>query len=274
MTGGTDPQPELFGNPEQRAVLRKGLAMHALTRHLPDATYYGRGVGILRPDPAGLELLRSLVTLQGVANIYDVPEGQRKAVMAELEDQGYSLTRYANWLSGADTLTVARRIVDEIPLPEDVTVTVIDAGTAHTTLAGLADVSLSVGVMPIAGPMLRGTLKPGVGVVALDRDGRAVSCAAAASFAHPDHTEFGGLAWWGMLATRSDRGGQGLALILGATAMLAMAERFGVTRFFTGVQQGNIASEKVCGRCGLAPVENAILTVVDASALKGGKLTK
>jgi len=77
-----------------------------------------------------------------------------------------------------------------------------------------------------------------------------------------------------MLATRPDRKGQRLALILGAMAMREMHVRYGIRRFFTGVQPGNAPSEAVCTRMGLRPKGRATLTVVDPTVLPGGKLTR
>jgi hypothetical protein len=156
----------------------------------------------------------------------------------------------------------------------DVSIHVITEDSPAGHLQALADVSLGAGVLPVSGCILRGQRRPAVSVVALDAAGDGVSCAAASSFAHPDDPEFGRTAWWGMLATRPDRKGERLALILGAIAMREMHRRHGIGTFFTGIQAGNMASEAVCRRSGLAPAGRSILTPVDPTVIVGGKLTK
>lgn len=77
-----------------------------------------------------------------------------------------------------------------------------------------------------------------------------------------------------MLATRPDRKGERLALILGAIALREMQRRHGIERFFTGVTEGKTASEAVCRRSGFAPRGRSIISPVDPGVLQGGKLTK
>ena len=81
-------------------------------------------------------------------------------------------------------------------------------------------------------------------------------------------------AWRGMLATDPSHRGQGLALDLGARAILEMNSDFGVKDFMPGVQPGNSASEAVCGRMGLVPGEFAIVVCADPQALANGRMTK
>jgi GNAT superfamily N-acetyltransferase len=77
-----------------------------------------------------------------------------------------------------------------------------------------------------------------------------------------------------MLATHPDRRGQGLARVLGARAMLAMAADYGYRDFFTGIVPGNAPSEKLCRGMGLRETGLAIVTCADPTVLKGGRMTK
>jgi RimJ/RimL family protein N-acetyltransferase len=80
--------------------------------------------------------------------------------------------------------------------------------------------------------------------------------------------------WWGMLATHPDRRGEKLALVLGAMAMIDLHDRFGITRFFTGVAPGNSASQAVCARMGLSVEPFSVLSLSDPAQLPGGRMTK
>jgi uncharacterized membrane protein YdjX (TVP38/TMEM64 family) len=141
-------------------------------------------------------------------------------------------------------------------------------------LASFAEMALGCGVLPPSVEGMRGQLRPAVVLVAVDRQGQVVSCAASASFAHPGHPTLAGQAWWGMLATAPQRRGEKLALVLGARAMLAMAEQFGLRDFMTGVEPGNTPSEAVCSRMGMQTGNTVIVGCADPVSLKSGRMTK
>ncbi|WP_417727085.1 hypothetical protein [Roseovarius sp.] len=142
------------------------------------------------------------------------------------------------------------------------------------TMAQLAGVALSCGVLPPSGAVLRGIRKPGLGLVALDQSGKGVACAGAASYLHPDHPLGRRQCWWGMLATLPERRGERLALILGAMALIEMQDRYGFDEVFTGVTPGNAASEAVCARLDLRAETTSVLAFSDPRQLPGGRLTK
>jgi len=150
----------------------------------------------------------------------------------------------------------------------------MDADTAPALVASLADMCIECGVLPTSGDVLRGCIIPSVCLVAVDRMGRAVSCATSATYAYPDHPALGRQAWWSMLATAPARRGQRLALILGAMAMQAMHEVSGLRDFMTGIETGNTASEALCSRLGLAPGGHVIVGCSDPASLASGRMTK
>ena len=264
---------EVFGSPQQQALLKRGQALYELLADRPEATYYGRTVGVLTPTGEGRALLETLIALQGASNFFAVPNQDIAALKDELDAAGYGTTHYASWTGSETALAAAEAILAKHRLPDDITVTIIDQTTPKEGLEGLAQVSLGAGVLPVNGAVLRGASKPGLGVVATDAEGRPVSCAAAASFAHAE-SPYARMAWWGMLATDPSRRGERLALILGAHAIREMHRRFGYSAFFTGVQPGNAPSEAVSAKCGLHQSDTAILTVADPAAVAGGQLTK
>lgn len=110
--------------------------------------------------------------------------------------------------------------------------------------------------------------------MALDRDGAVAGCAAAASFLHPDHPDGRQMCWWGMLAVHPDHRGQALSVLLGAQAIVDMADRHGFSTFFTGVEPGNAPSEAICTKMCLAHQGRSILGVADPSLVPGGRMTK
>jgi hypothetical protein len=209
-----------FGNDNQQMLLRRGRALYDLLSDDPRLTYYGRSVGLLRPSADSSALLDRLIALQGSSTYADVDPKDVDTLKPQLEAQGYSVTHFACWGGGESALDAARAILAQYELPKGITVHWIDADAPDTHLHHLADVALGSGVLPLAASVLRGQIKPGLGLVALDENGSAASCAAASGFTHPKNTDRPGEAWWGMLATAphhrgkktgADTGGHGAA---------------------------------------------------------------
>ena len=263
-----------FGTDAQQSMLRRSRALFDLLSADNRLTYYGRGVGIMDPRCDGaLDLSERLVAIQGASNFGHVATADEPALAKSLEARGYALTRYAKWEGGQSALDAAHSILNTFKMPADLTVHVLDEHSPDDHLAKLAQVSLACGVLPIAGSVLRGASKPGLGVVAVDATGAPVSCAAAASYTHPGSYLLPDQCWWGMLGTAPSHRGQKLALILGAIAIREGHRRFGFSNFMTGVVPGNSASEAVCTKTGLSVGSHGIITIVDAKTMGGGKLT-
>lgn len=264
---------EYFGSAEQQALLRRGRAMFDLLGRDPRFGYYGRTVGLSSSESGSVEMLAALASLQGNSNCAILPDADLPIWRSEAEARGLIPVHYARWSGGDAAMQVARKVVDDTAMPDDLKIVRIGPDTPDEALAQLAEVSLACGVLPPAGGALRGLDKPGLALLAVDEQGRGVSCAAAASYLHQDHP-LARQCWWGMLATIPDRRGQRLALLLGAMAMLEARDRLGFTEVFTGVEPGNAASEAVCARLGLRRETCSVLGVADPSLLPGGRMTK
>ncbi|MBY0351014.1 N-acetyltransferase [Tabrizicola sp.] len=267
-------QDEFFGSDDQRTLLRRGRAMAVLLAEDRHYSYYGRTVGLPGPEDGDIDRLAALATAQGSATYGDVPLDQVEAIRTSILARGLVPMIYDKWEGSRSAIAAARQVVATLSLPEDVTMLRLDASTPTGHLASLAGMALGCGVLPPCGEALRGLLRPAVCLVALDRRSNVVSCAAASAYVHADHPRYGGLAWWGMLATDQARRGQRLSVVLGAHALLDMATRFGFGDFMTGVEPGNAPSEAICARMGLSKGRSAIIGCTDPRALASGRMTK
>ena len=267
---------EFFGTDVQQALLKRGQDMFALVRDDPRLTYYGRTVGFAGAgaDEGAHAVVAALASLQGAAHYGSVPTAEVPSLRRKLEGDGFSTTHFVRWRSTKATFDIAGRILEDHPLPSDVSAITLGPDSPHSDLQKLADVALSCEVLPPAGAVLRGVARKAVAIVAVDATGNPVSCAGSSAICHPEHPQFGGQPWWGMISTAEHRRGERLALVLGAMALLKMRDRYGFQEFFTGVQPGNAPSEAVCRKMGFAPEESSVVTVVDPKAMPGGKLTK
>jgi GNAT superfamily N-acetyltransferase len=265
---------DLFGSPEQQALLARGAALHRVTANDPTKTYYGRTVGLTGLEAGDVDLLADLALLQGNTNFAKVPNDRIPGLTVECEARGLNPVHYARWEGGSDALTRARDIIETTPLPGDLTLGWIMADTPEPMRVAVAAMALECGVLPPSFAVLSGTIRPGMACFAMEPSGRVVSLAGAAAFLHPDHPDGRAECWWGMLATHPEWRGARLSLLLGAHALAAMMERYGFTRVFTGVEPGNAASEAVCTRVGLTPVGTSTLGVADPTVLTSGRMTK
>jgi len=263
-----------YGSAAQQALLRRGAEMRRLTDRDSRFTYYGRTVGATGPDEAPLDCVVALARLQGNSNYSFVPDAEVPALRAACAAQGMTVTHYAKWEGADDALAAARSILAAQALPGDLTLAWLDGALPEPLRGSLAETALLCGVLPPALDVLAGQTQPGVACLAHDAAGRAVCCAAAARYLHPDHPMGARQCWWGMLATHPGRRGDRLSLLLGAHALMEMHRRFGFTGAMTGVAPGNRASEAICRRMGLAPRGLSIVGMADPALLPGGRMTK
>ncbi len=266
--------PEVLGSADQRALLRRGLAMHRLTRGDARFTYYGRAVGVPALDDAPLAQVFDLVRLQGSTGVMAVPGQQVAALAEQVEAAGFAPAVYDRWTGGAPALDAARRIMAGPGLPDGYRARWLGPDTPADIVASFAATALGAGVLPPALPALTGALLPGVTCLAVTDAGQVASCAAAVAFLDPSHSQGRDECWWGMLATHPDHRGARLSLYLGAMAMAEMHRRHGFSRFMTGVAPGNAGSEIICARAGLERSGLAILGVADPTLLPGGRMTR
>ena len=263
-----------FGSEAQQALLHRGQLMHQVTGDDPRFTYYGRTVGLAGPSDGPVSTLSALARLQGNSNYGRVPVARMQSLAAEAQAEGLSTVTYARWEGGDDAIAAADAVLERHALPSDLAVHRLGENTSPAIWRSFADMALGCGVLPPTGSALTGRMKPGVTLVAVTGDGRAVSCAAAVVALNPGHPDAGRESWWGMLATDSAWRGRRLSLILGAQVLATMARDHGFTRFFTGVEPGNAASEAVCARMGLERSPFDILGAADPSLVPGGRMTK
>ena len=261
---------EVFGAPPLQAVQRRAAALWTLVEGDPRWSCHGRAVGLA--DPGTVAEQAALARLQGVGPAEGVPLAGIPARRAALEAEGLRTDAFRDWRGGDAAATAAEAAIAARPLPADLALVSVDAETPGEALAALDALTAACGVLLPMGAFLRGLRRPAVCLVARDREGRAVAASAAVAQFHPDHPR-GGEAWWGMLATDSGRRREGLALALGARSLLAMRARHGIARVFTGIREGNAASERVCTALGLAPSEAGVVIAIDPAAFEGDRLT-
>jgi GNAT superfamily N-acetyltransferase len=251
-----------FGSSDNQHIQRNAEAIWELIRNDPRYCCHGRAVSLAEGFEENIQLQASLALLQGVGICDSVPAWHLEYRRSALEKLGLKVEQLEVFRGGNHTIISARSVVSARNLPEDLELIYIDEDTSKSVLQGIDAFTQYHGASL---PMESFLLKPGtrsVCIAALDGDGKVVGTSAAGAHFHRNHARCDE-AFWGMLATREDRRGQGIALLLGALCMLAMSERHGFDKFFTAVKKGNTPSEGLCSKLGLKPNDTSVVIAID-----------
>jgi len=267
-------ETDYYGSPDQQATGRKAEALWRLLRQDDCFGTHGRSVGVRGDAEDALALHLALTRLLGVSACDHLPIDRAEEHIRACDEEGLKTDRFEVWESTAQSLDLARSIVEQRPLPQAVSVTHVDRHTPAEDLRALSRMMAdSGGVLLPNSRVMRGIDAKSVCLFARDGEGRPVASSAAVAMFHPS-TPVGGAAWWGMLSTAEHRRGEGLALTMGSLSMLAMNRGHGFTRFFTGIREGNDASERLCAKLGLVRQPLCVVIAIDPTAFGAGRLTK
>jgi hypothetical protein len=264
---------ELFGDAEQIAVQRRALALWHLVRDDPRFSFYGRYVSVIGDEDDSLDRLISLAHLQGVSVAQYFPTARYQTAQRRMEDHGLKPTRWELLQGREEAIRKARKILASHALPQEITLEEVTGETSFARLKETSVLMAGAGLMPIPGELMRGRVKPGVMLLACDQMGAVIATATARMIFH-EKSHHANDAFWGLLATREDHRGKGLALHLGAQAMVMVVERFGATGFFAGVGADNKASNALCARLEVRPSDYIGLACSDPESFKRDSITK
>jgi hypothetical protein len=248
------PYSELFGASEHRALLERGEQLWRVVREHPRYAYYGTVVSLSDPGPDTADVLASLARLQGLGMCFYFPKTEIDGLLADLEGRGFRAAKSQYHRGGRAAYEASKTYLETKPTPTDLSVTRLDADTPKALVEATVELCQSCGLNSMPGEVMRGTVLPGINLVATDDQGTPV--ATAASYAmHGAATPRASEAFWGVLATREDYRGRGLAAWLGALAIEHMWENEGMRAFNTGIKSENLASQAACAKLGILETE-------------------
>lgn len=264
---------EFFGSPDRIALARRSASLWSLLRDDPRYAYYGRLVALSDPGQDAADILFAMAKLQGAAVSYFYPASTAASLFAQLEERGLGTDRHEHFWGGEAALAASLKAQKDFALPPDLSVFAIDAGTPRELVGEVAELCQSCDVMPVPGSIMRGQTRNGICLVAADHDGRPVATASSYMIHHPSSPRAKD-AFWGMLATREDRRGERIALILGAQAIVHMWERHGARGFMTGVRADNASSRALCNKLGVDATEWIYASCMDKAMFGESTVTK
>lgn len=267
------PDTEFFGAPPQQAMQRTASSLWPLLRGDSRYAYEGRFVGLDAPELADIDRLAARVGTQGGAASFFVDAAKEAAITAALKARSFTTDRWDQLMAAESGIAISRGIVDGFRLPAGHTLRELRPETPPEELAAAAEMAMSCGVLLPAGKAIRGVTRNSIFYVIANSAGEPVACSGAVK-RHQPGSPFADAAWWGMLATREDTRGRGFSRYLGALAMVAMADRYGARRFYTGVRTDNAVSQKLCRSLGLGDCGLAVMAVLDPARFGDVKLTR
>jgi Acetyltransferase (GNAT) family len=266
-------QEEYFGSPGKVTLMKRSAALWSLLKDNPRYAYYGRLVALSDPPEDTADVLSYLAALQGAAVAYYLPKGTADDLFSQLKQRGLTTDRHEHFWGGETAYRASKDALANYSLPEDLTVSRLDQATPREFVGKVAELCESCDVMPVPGAVMRGQTRRGINLVASDAEGRPV--ASASSFVlHHSESPHAKDVFWGMLATRPDRRGQKVALVLGAMTIEHMWEKEGARGFMTGVRKDNASSQALCNRLGVTDSSWVYASCVDAQALGSSTVTR
>ena len=253
---------EIFGSTEQIRLQVRAQRLWTLLQNDPRYSFYGRMVSLCEPGDTALEEVSALARLQGATSCQYLDADGANAFSARLKSRGINTSRYEQCWGGEAALDAGRALLEEHAMPGDLSVGAINASTPASLVSEVADLSLSCGVMPVPGSAMRAMSRDGICLVATDQDGRAVATASSYMSHHPSSHRASD-AFWGLLATREDRRGERIALLLGAQAIIWMWETHRARAFTTAVKADDEVSMALCRKLAVRRSEWAVVGCVD-----------
>lgn len=264
---------EFFGSPDRVSLARRGASLFRLLQDDPRFAFYGRMVALSEPREDAADVLAALTRMQGASVSYFFPAVQADAFFAEMVGRGFAMDRHEHYRGGEAAYGLAQALLAAHAMPADLTVTVLDAHSPIDLVRATAELCEACEVMPVPGAVMRGLRRQGICLVATDGDGRPAATAASFVLHHPASPRATDV-FWGMLATRQDRRGEKIALLLGAQAIVHMWERHGARGFMTGVRANNASSQALCHKLGVRATDWIYASCLDQTQFGGKSVTK
>lgn len=264
---------EVFGSEEQVKLQQRAQRLWTLLQDDPRFSFYGRMVSLSDPGEDPFEQVDALTRLQGATSCQYFDAEAANAFCVRLRSAGINTSRYEQCWGGEASLAASRSLLEDHAMPRDLTVGAVNTSTPGDLVSDIAELSLSCGVMPVPGAAMRAVSRSGICLVATDADGKAVATASSYMSHHPSGRRATD-AFWGLLATREDRRGEKIALLLGAQAIIWMWETHGARAFTTAVKADNEPSMALCSKLAVKRSNWAIIGCIDPDNFADASITR
>ena len=262
-----------FGTPDQQALERRADLLWQIVKGDPRYSCHGRAVALIERGADDVNLQIALAQIQGVGPSPRLTPEVMQSRKTAIEGAGLVTDVYEHWGGDLSSVEIAKELLARRALPVELSVHEVGRDTTDEDYKSLDVLTQSCGVLLPSSGFLSGAERPAVCVYARTANGDAVGVAAAIAENPPNSNETH-RAWWGMLSTAEQWRGRGIAKLLGAMALVAMAERHKIQFFGTGIRAGNTESANLCLGLGFSPSGLLDLMAIDPMTMSGGRMTK
>ncbi len=242
--------PGYFGGEDHVAVQRRAHRLWPFLQHDPRLCNAGRNINSSGPSLEDADDFAALAHELGFLGNEFLEDAIKDSYVAAMEDRGLKVAQFNMLVSDNETREHSQRILADRPLPGGFRIVEIGRDSDPAQVQSFQWLNDECGVATLPGYVLRGDSMPVVASLMLDCNGEPAATAGCVA-RHPPGSRFAGSVWTGLLATRPDLRGQGLARIIFAHANLAAYERLGATLLYAGVRPGNEPSQAACRAAGL-----------------------
>jgi len=246
----TISDPGYFGGEDHVAVQRRAHRLWPFLKHDARLCNAGRNINAAGPSLDDADEIAALAHELGFMGSEFVEDALMDGYTAALESRGLNVARFNMLVSDDRTREISQRILADQPLPEGFRIVEIGSDSDPALVLAFQRLNDECGVATLPGYVLRGESIPVVASMMLDGNGDAAATAGCVARQSPG-SRFVGSVWTGLLATRPDLRGRGLARIVFAHVNLAAYERLGATMLYAGVRPGNVPSQAACRAAGL-----------------------
>jgi hypothetical protein len=268
-----DNHQEFFGTESSIALMKRSAALWTLMQDNPRFAYYGRTISLSDPQNDTADVLTSIASLLGASVAYYFPKSEVDSLFSELKARGFSSDRHEHYWGGKAAYDASRQILDKHTLPDDLSIVALDETSPTALVADVAALCQSCDVMPVPGFIMRGQARRGINFAAIDSVGVPVASASSFVMHHASGPRPNDV-FWGMLATRRDRRGEKIGLILGAMAIIHMWEKEAARGFMTGVRLDNPSSQALCNKLGVTDSDWVYASCINSEVLGRASVTK
>lgn len=254
-------------------ALWRAAAFWSLFKGSGDCRYYGLAVGLNGPTDDMAQRMAARARAQGVGICYHCPNEREAALFDERAAAGLQTDRHEQSRGGRAAYSRANDTVKGRSLASSPGAVRLDRDCREDLVGAVADPCAAEGVAPVPGSIMRGVSVPGIALAAIDSGDEPVASASSHQMLGPEFRR-GTDVFWGTLTNPPDRRGEGIALMLGAMAIIHMWEVHGARGFITGVRQDNISSRRLRAKLGVTDTERMMAQCMGTEMLGAARHRK
>ena len=181
------PHQELFGDPGHKALLERGEALWRVVRDHPRYAYYGTVVSLSDPGKDTADVVASLARIQGLGMCFYLPKTEAASIRHQLDGQGFRTAQSLFCSGGEASYQASRSLLDNGTPPEGVTIELLSERSPDTLIEATLALCQACGLSAMPGEIMRGSVLPGINLVARDAAGAPVATAASYAMHAPEH---------------------------------------------------------------------------------------